>query len=791
MINAIFPVLLESALRGLAGALFVWAALRLLRVRNVRTQKTAWTLMLAAALAMPLLMRWQWLPASDAIPVPRAVAPAISSAIFWLRSAALPADPNSMLADAANLATRLPVPPPFAWSAPSNADNGRILLNQPRPAGGISPASGMSIDPRDAQAAPPDSSEPAPLPQDFLPPPQAADPPSSLHLFDLAWAMYLAVAAVLLLRLIIGALSATRLWMTARPVRAPIAAELAPAGAVRWSPRLNSPANIGSGVLLPANYRQWSDEKLRVVLAHEREHVRQGDFYLQLLAGLYAALVWFSPLGWWLMHRLSELGEAISDRAGVEEAASPSSYAQMLLEFAALPRPIGTGVAMARSGRLASRIDRLLNDSTFRQAFAAGGRRAVLALVIAPLALLASTAVVRVQAASQSTAPPQAMGAQITEASQQSGVSNPPAQSTADPAPSTAGQDQQKPSPAPSPVPPPNPDAAPSPAPSAPSAPEPAPAPAAGADEGVGSGSGQGQGTGADAVQPSAPSAPPPQSQSPVPPVRVQVPRVHVHVRPISPDDMIMPPMPDADGEVGKFFLQSDGMKKNFYFLSNGHQFYAFDNGEPWALIPAQGEPITSAHPLDDADRAEIDKARNTAHAPFFWFKHDGKSYIVEDPSVVAQVEALEKPIEDLRGQMRALGSQQRQLGRQLRQQMRTQRQQSIPKPDLSKQMADLNAAVDSLKSSQGDTVTQAQLRKLQEQVAQLQGQIARAESGFYKQNGQWGDQMSAVGKQMGKLGSQQGHLAGEMIRMSLDSRSKIDAIIQQSLSDGKAKPQN
>ena len=249
--------------------------------------------------------------------------------------------------------------------------------------------------------------------------------------------------------------------------------------------------------------------------------------------------------------------------------------------------------------------------------------------------------------------------------------------------------------------------------------------------------------------------------------------------------------MPNINAEVGKTMLQMDAMRKNFLLLSNGDEFYFFDSGDPWALVPAQGEPIMKARPLKDADRAEIDKARSTVHAPFFWFKHEGKSYIVEDPSVVAQIETLEKPSEDLHSQMRALGSQQRQLGEQLRQQMRAQRPQAIPKPDLSKQMADLNAAVDRLKSSQGDTVTRDQLMKLQEQVAQLQGQIARVESGFYKQNGQWGDQMAVLGKQMGKLGDEQGRLAGEIARMSMDNHTKIDDIIQQSLSDGKAKPLN
>jgi DUF4097 and DUF4098 domain-containing protein YvlB len=117
-----------------------------------------------------------------------------------------------------------------------------------------------------------------------------------------------------------------------------------------------------------------------------------------MLASLYAALVWFSPLGWWLKHELADLAEAISDRAAMEEAASCTAYAQILLEFATAPRRVSIGVAMARPGSLSRRIERLLNDNVFRQCFA-GGRRALLSVSVVPLALFACTALVRVEAA--------------------------------------------------------------------------------------------------------------------------------------------------------------------------------------------------------------------------------------------------------------------------------------------------------------------------------------------------------------------------------------------------------
>ena len=68
MIPSEFTVLLEATLRALIAAFAVGAGLRLLRVKNVPTQKAAWGLMLVAALAMPLLMRWQLLFPRGAVP---------------------------------------------------------------------------------------------------------------------------------------------------------------------------------------------------------------------------------------------------------------------------------------------------------------------------------------------------------------------------------------------------------------------------------------------------------------------------------------------------------------------------------------------------------------------------------------------------------------------------------------------------------------------------------------------------------------------------------------------------
>jgi hypothetical protein len=56
---------------------------------------------------------------------------------------------------------------------------------------------------------------------------------------------------------------------------------------------------------------------------------------------------------------------------------------------------------MARRSNLSRRIERLLNESSFHRAFAGSRARRLIALVLVPLALVAATAAVRVQASDQ------------------------------------------------------------------------------------------------------------------------------------------------------------------------------------------------------------------------------------------------------------------------------------------------------------------------------------------------------------------------------------------------------
>jgi beta-lactamase regulating signal transducer with metallopeptidase domain len=137
---------------------------------------------------------------------------------------------------------------------------------------------------------------------------------------------------------------AWRLWFEARPL--PVSGL-----PIRVSFRVLEPATFGGTVLLPAESANWSASKLRAVLLHEAAHVRNWDFYVQLMARLHCALFWFNPAAWWLKNRLADLAERTSDIAAIEGLEGDRrSYTDILRETA---RPI----------QVADRIKQILGES--------------------------------------------------------------------------------------------------------------------------------------------------------------------------------------------------------------------------------------------------------------------------------------------------------------------------------------------------------------------------------------------------------------------------------------------
>ncbi len=666
--------LIEAALRSLLVAATVWAGLRVLRVNNVFAQKAAWSLVLFSAMAMPVAMRWQALAPGMTVVLP---------AQLWGQALAGPVNTTSS-------APASEQPTPAATQTDAN------------PPGNFSSAQmTMQTFPISRESAPANTVQTPPVART-----KETSPRWSLHQpATLAALLYVAVCTCLLLRLTIGFGAAVRFWFKAEPVEPDMLPDAfngyAQGSRLRSSRTICSPVTIGSGILLPADFIAWDAEKLRIVLAHESSHVRQGDFFLQLLAELYTAVFWFSPLGWWLKGKLCDLSETISDHAGLGAAASGPSYAQVLLEFAATPRLTMRGVAMARPNNLSRRIERLLNESSFRQAFASGGRRALLAVLLVPVALFAASTLIRVEAKGQS-APLPAVAPQPTLAVP------PQASNSAIEAPIA-------------PLPPINPAA-----PVPPSAP----------------------GT---AVIPEGAPALPPLPEIPAAPFAPNAPHVTLAAG-----------QSEGPGQgEGKHY--SFNYSYNYSYSDNGDSFALVSgSGEHSHISGDWNEKLTAE--IDKARHKASSDFLWFSHGGKSYVIAD-PAIVSQIKDMYKPIEELGKKQRELGKQQREFSRQERELGHEMKSVSFTTPDLSKEIAAVEKEMEKLKAMQGKSMTSEEWTEVQRKLGKLEGKLGAIQGQIGTKEGSFGGEMGKLGEMQGKLGEEQGRLGAEQGKLSQEANR--------------------------
>jgi RND family efflux transporter MFP subunit len=314
------PFLVEWALRSMIliaiAALMLWA----LRVKDPSIRWAAWTAMLCASLAIPVLIL---------------TAPALRMPIM-----------------------RVAAPHPETSMPPGTA--APVLV-------------------------------PAPSRLDRAPADRSTGVPRRFDWTQAALLVYIVVALSLLVRLTTGLAISRRLRRSSR------ATGLRTEGIeIHESNRVAAPVVLGITrpvIVLPQDWAAWDQIKLGAVLAHERSHIRRHDPQVQLLSAIHRALLWHSPLSWFLHQRIVRAAEEASDDAAVAAIGDRTVYAELLLEF--IRRGLGKthsfAVPMARYGRPDQRIHRILDGTTLSRGVA---RWMVVSIAgaISPLAYLVAAA---------------------------------------------------------------------------------------------------------------------------------------------------------------------------------------------------------------------------------------------------------------------------------------------------------------------------------------------------------------------------------------------------------------
>jgi TonB family protein len=218
----------------------------------------------------------------------------------------------------------------------------------------------------------------------------------------LLWA---AGSLILLFRLAVQALQLKRLAWSAGPAdprHASMADGVARALGLR-SPRVTASERITiplawgvrcAHVLLPRASRDWPDQRVWAVCAHELAHISRGDWITHLLAELVCRIYWFNPLFWTARNRLGRESERAADDIVIGLGASGTDYARHLIEIVLASRSelsLSPSVAMARGSGLERRIAALLNGVVNRARLSRSGAIAILAgacVIGGPLAAL-------------------------------------------------------------------------------------------------------------------------------------------------------------------------------------------------------------------------------------------------------------------------------------------------------------------------------------------------------------------------------------------------------------------
>ena len=222
---------------------------------------------------------------------------------------------------------------------------------------------------------------------------------------------------------------------------------------------------------------------------------------------------------------------------------------------------------------------------------------------------------------------------------------------------------------------------------------------------------------------------------------------------------------------------------------------------QEWALVTSHG---TTAMNVRSAKRL-LKALASRLSGDYLWFRRDGKEFVIDDPSAIAEIEAWFKPMEELGSQQGELGQQQEQLGKQMEllgNEMAKLSDQmagvKVNVPDaklLRERTADLRkltAEADALHkeiSVEELASFQNRLGEMQELLGEVQSLATDKQSRIGELQSKLGERQSLLGEEQGKLGQLQGELGERQGKIAEQAEQRLRSLIDQAVRDGRAKP--
>ena len=228
-----------------------------------------------------------------------------------------------------------------------------------------------------------------------------------------------------------------------------------------------------------------------------------------------------------------------------------------------------------------------------------------------------------------------------------------------------------------------------------------------------------------------------------------------------------------------------DGVAKNKSYSFS----WALDpGGESHAFVVNHGQQLLFSGNWDKARQQELEKAQKSAHGNFLWFTLGGKSYIVDDPAVTAEIEKIygagkmtmeiQNGAEPMKTMVITVDPDKASGLAEL-----------SKNGDLNKKMDEVNQALAKLQAKLGNKSTLKEMDDLQKKLADMQKQLNALKGKALTLQSEVTNEKGEIQRQ--KMVVEARHEA--QIGVEIQNKEKIDeqlkSIIEQSLKDNKARP--
>jgi TonB family protein len=158
-------------------------------------------------------------------------------------------------------------------------------------------------------------------------------------------------------------------------------------------------------ILMPSTADAWSNERRRLVLAHEIAHVKRNDGLLQVVVQVVCSVYWFNPLVWYAAHRLRNERERACDDRVLGLGTEAADYADHLVQVVRGLRDQRSlsfaSVSIAQLSQLESRVISILDSATYRRTLSKTGT-----ILVCMVAAVVTTSIAAIGIAAQVPLPP-------------------------------------------------------------------------------------------------------------------------------------------------------------------------------------------------------------------------------------------------------------------------------------------------------------------------------------------------------------------------------------------------